>query len=62
MLSGGFFRLGFGVGLGASDLELTATGGSRRELYELMKSSALGESPRRFLRCSAAASLGRVEV
>ena len=43
-------------------MELTAVGGSRRELYELMKSSALGESPSRFLRCSAAAFLGRVEV
>ena len=43
-------------------MELAAAGASRRELYEQMNSRALGESPRRFFRCSAAASLGSVEV
>ena len=34
----------------------------RRALKELMNSRALGLSPRRAFRCSAAASFGRVEV
>lgn len=37
-------------------------GASRRALKELMNSRALGESPKKFLRCSAAACLERVEV
>lgn len=37
-------------------------GGLRRELNEAMNSNACGESPRRFLRFSAAASLGRLEL
>lgn len=36
--------------------------GARCALYELMNSSAFGESPRRFFRCSAASAGGRVDV
>ena len=48
---------GLGTGGGAAVL-----GASLRALKELMNSRALGESPRRFLRCSAAASFGSAEV
>ena len=46
-----------GAGDGAA-----VVGASLRALKELMNSRALGESPSKFLRCSAAASFGRVEV
>ncbi len=61
LLSGGsFFGLGFVFEVAEAAEEVRAA--SRRELKVLMNSRALGESPRRFLRCSAAASLGRVVV
>lgn len=46
-----------GIGAGREESESL-----RRALKELMNSRALGESPRRFLRWSAAASLGRVTL
>lgn len=46
-----------GIGAGRED-----SGSLRWALKELMNSRALGESPRRFLRWSAAASLGRVKL
>ena len=64
MFRGGFFFFGLralsvGPGIGAG---VAAAGASLRALKELMNSRALGESPRRFLRCSAAASFGSAEV
>ena len=50
---------GPGPGAGAG---VAVVGPSLRALKELMNSRALGESPRRFLRCSAAASFGSAEV
>lgn len=46
--------------LGAGDGALDRGGGSRRELNAEMNSNAAGESPRRFLRCSAPSSLERL--
>lgn len=64
MFRGGFFFFGLralfvvpGTGAGAAIF-----GAFLRALKELMNSRALGESPRRFLRCSAAASFGSAEV
>lgn len=70
MLRGGFFFRdlralsgGPGVGVGAgAGAGVAVLGASLRALKELMNSRALGESPRRFLRCSAAASFGSAEV
>ena len=50
-------RAGAGAGAGA-----TVSGASLRVLKELMNSRALGESPSKFLRCSAAVSFGSAEV
>lgn len=41
---------------------LAAGGGWRYELKDEMNSNACDESPNKFFRCSAAASLGRVSV
>lgn len=62
MLSGGFFLGALRVFWGGCGVELAVGGTSRRALYELMNSNAFGESPSKFLRCSAAASLDKVEV
>lgn len=56
-----FLRGGRGTSDGADNAE-APLGASRRELKEVMNSSAWGESPRRFLRCSAAASFDRLEL
>ena len=66
MLRGAFFFRGLrapstSAGAGAT-AEGAVFGASLRALKELMNSRALGESPRRFLRCSAAASFGSAEV
>lgn len=64
MLTGGFFFFGLrapsgGTGAGADETVFEAF---LRALKELMNSRALGESPKRFLRCSPAASFGSAEV
>lgn len=52
---------------GGAEVDRTGSGSEdggavRRALKALMNSRAMGESPRRLVRCSAAASLGRVAL
>lgn len=76
LFRGGFFFRGLrapsggaGVGVAAgiaaaagAGAGVAVVGASLRALKELMNSRALGESPRKFLRCSAAASFGSAEL
>ena len=57
-----FFFRDLWVASAGCEEEDGSLGGLRRELKEVMNSKACGESPNRFLRCSAAASLDRLDT
>lgn len=68
MFRGGFFFRGLRAPSGGAEagaeagIGVAVLGASLRALKVLMNSRALGESPSKFLRCSAAASFGSADA